>query len=156
MVYSVAQHLSRIVSSGAIVAISDELVVMVLDMVTSFPRGTSCGHDGLRAQHLLDCLGGAIVAISDELVASITQVGNLFLDGNCPKILGEYIASAPLTPLVKPRGGILLIAMGIVWRRLVFKVSAAMIGHSLDGYLNDLQFDVRVSGRGDAILHAVN
>ena len=31
-----------------------------------------------------------------------------------------------------------------------------MIGHSSDGYLDDLQFRVRVSGGGEAILHAVN
>nr|GEV09616.1 hypothetical protein [Tanacetum cinerariifolium] len=31
-----------------------------------------------------------------------------------------------------------------------------MIGHSLDGYLDDLLFGVRVSGGSEAILHAVN
>ncbi|GJX61187.1 hypothetical protein Tco_0294087 [Tanacetum coccineum] len=31
-----------------------------------------------------------------------------------------------------------------------------MIGHSLNGYLDDLQFGVGVSGRGEAILHVVN
>nr|GEX95660.1 PAS domain-containing protein tyrosine kinase family protein [Tanacetum cinerariifolium] len=41
-------------------------------------------------------------------------------------------------------------------RRLVSKVSAVMIGHSLDGYLNDLQFGIGVSGGGEGILHAVN
>nr|GEX18215.1 zf-CCHC domain-containing protein/DUF4219 domain-containing protein/UBN2 domain-containing protein [Tanacetum cinerariifolium] len=35
-------------------------------------------------------------------------------------------------------------------------VSAAMIDHSLDGYLDDLQFDARVSWVSEAILHAVN
>nr|GEV09755.1 hypothetical protein [Tanacetum cinerariifolium] len=107
---------------------------LVLDMIKSFPR----------------------VAISDELLASITQVVNLFLDGKGPKRLGEYNASAPLTPLVKPGGGIRLIVVGTVWRRLVSRVCATMIGHSLDTYLNDLQFGVRVLGGGDAILHAVN
>ncbi|GKD61502.1 hypothetical protein Tco_1299011, partial [Tanacetum coccineum] len=129
---------------------------VVLDRIKSFPRGTSCGRDGLRAQHLMDCLSGAAIAISDELISSITQVVNLFLNGNCPKILGEYIASAPLTPLVKPGGGIRPIAVGTVWRRLVSKVSVILIGHSLDGYLDDLQFGVGVSGGGEAILHAVN
>ncbi|GJT38166.1 putative reverse transcriptase domain-containing protein [Tanacetum coccineum] len=129
---------------------------LVLDMIKSFPRGTSCGRDGLRAQHLMDCLSGAAVAISDELITSIAQVVNLFLDGKCPKMLGEYIASAPLTPLVKPGGGIRPIVMGTVWRRLVSKVCATMIGHSLDTYLNDLQFGVGVSGGGKAILHVVN
>ncbi|GKD22520.1 hypothetical protein Tco_1224223, partial [Tanacetum coccineum] len=101
---------------------------VVLDRIKSFPRGTSRGRDGLRAQHLLDCLSGAAVAISDELVSSITLVVNLFLEGKCPKILGEYIASAPLTPLVMPG----------------------------DGYLDDVQFGVGVSGGGEAILHVVN
>ncbi|GJR29603.1 putative reverse transcriptase domain-containing protein [Tanacetum coccineum] len=101
---------------------------VVLDMIKSFPRGTSCGCD----------------------------VVNLFLDGKCPKILGEYIASAPLTSLVKPGGGIRPIVVGMVWRRLVSKVSATMIGHSLNGYLNDLQLGVGVSGGGEAIRHVVN
>ncbi|GJR00108.1 hypothetical protein Tco_0523092 [Tanacetum coccineum] len=52
------------------------------------------------------------------------------------KILGEYITSAPLTQLVKPGGGICPIAV--------------------DGYLDDLQFGVGVSGGGEAILHVVN
>ncbi|GKB38032.1 hypothetical protein Tco_0882974 [Tanacetum coccineum] len=104
----------------------------------------------------MDCLSGAALAISDELVSSITQVVNLFLEGKCPTMLGEYIASAPLTLLVKPGGGIRPIAVGTIWRRLVSKVSATMIGHSLDGYLVGLQFGVGVPGGGEAILHAVN
>ncbi|GKC07559.1 hypothetical protein Tco_0999169, partial [Tanacetum coccineum] len=79
---------------------------VVLDMIKIFPHGTSCGCDGLRAQHLMDCLSGAIMAIYDELVSSITQVVNLFIDGKFLKILGEYIPSAPLTPLVK---------LGVAW-----------------------------------------
>ncbi|GKA68097.1 hypothetical protein Tco_0768014, partial [Tanacetum coccineum] len=74
----------------------------------------------------------------------------------CPTMLGKYIASAPLTLLVKPGGGIRPIAVGTIWRRLVSKVSATMIGHSLDGYLVGLQFGVGVPGGGEAILHAVN
>ncbi|GKB71215.1 hypothetical protein Tco_0932627 [Tanacetum coccineum] len=107
---------------------------VVLDRIKSFPRGTSCGRDGLCAQHLMDCLSGAAVAISDELVSSITQVVNIFLEGKC----------------------LTMLAVGTIWRRLVSKVSATMIGHSLDGYLDGLQFGVGVPGGGEAILHAVN
>ncbi|GKD90451.1 retrovirus-related pol polyprotein from transposon TNT 1-94, partial [Tanacetum coccineum] len=84
---------------------------VVLDRIKSFPRGTSCGWDVLRA---------------------------------------------PLTLLVKMGGNIRSIAVGTIWRRLVSKVGVVMIGHSLDGYLDDLQFGVGVSGRGEAILHSVN
>ncbi|GKB56858.1 putative reverse transcriptase domain-containing protein [Tanacetum coccineum] len=104
--------------------------VVVMDRIKSFPRGTSWGRDGLRAQHLMDFLSGAAVAISDEL--------------------------CPLTPLVKLGGGIRPIVVGTIWRHLVSKVSATMISHSLDGYLDGLQFGVGVSGGGEAILHAVN
>ncbi|GJV50135.1 hypothetical protein Tco_1440347 [Tanacetum coccineum] len=102
---------------------------VVLDRIKSFPRSTSCGRDGLRAQHLMDCLSRAAVAISDD---------------------------APLTPLVKPGGGICPIAVGTIWRCLVSKVSAIMIGHYLDGYLDGLQFGVGVAGGSEAILHSVN
>nr|GFB23492.1 hypothetical protein [Tanacetum cinerariifolium] len=60
----------------------------VLDRIESFSRGTSCGRDRLRAQHLIDCLSGATIAIYDYLVSSITQVLNLFLDAKCLKIMG--------------------------------------------------------------------
>ncbi|GJV46925.1 putative reverse transcriptase domain-containing protein [Tanacetum coccineum] len=103
-----------------------------------------CVEDGLRAQHLIDCLSGADVAVLDDLVSSITQVVNLFLAGKCPMMLGKYIASAPLTPLVKPGSGIRPIVVGTVWRRLVSKVSATMVGHSLD--VNRL-----VEDRGDDV-----
>ncbi|KAL8147610.1 hypothetical protein AgCh_005074 [Apium graveolens] len=71
-------------------------------------------------------------------------------------VLGEYIASAPLTPLVKPGGDIHPIAVGTVWRRLVSKVGVVMVGSSLGDYFDGLQFGVGVSGGGEAILHAVN
>ncbi|KAL8134385.1 hypothetical protein AgCh_009420 [Apium graveolens] len=87
---------------------------VVLDGIKSFPRGTSYGRDGLHAQHFRDCLSGVVVAIYDKLVASITQVVNLFFTGTFPQVLGEYITSAPLTPLVKPGGGIHPIVVGTV------------------------------------------
>ncbi|GJU32188.1 hypothetical protein Tco_1175777, partial [Tanacetum coccineum] len=96
-------------------------IIFVLDMIKSFHRGTSCGRDKLCAQHLMECLSGAVVAIPKELVAFITQLVNLFLYGKSPKMLGEYIASAPLTPLIKPNGGIRPIVVCTVWRRLVSK-----------------------------------
>ncbi|GKA31130.1 ankyrin repeat-containing protein ITN1-like protein, partial [Tanacetum coccineum] len=84
----------------------------------------------------MDCLSGAAVAISDELVSSITQVVNLFLEGKCPTILGEYIASAPLTPLVKIRRwhssyswGVLILLERLVSDRFM----STMIGLSLEG-----------------------
>ncbi|GKE12715.1 hypothetical protein Tco_1416266 [Tanacetum coccineum] len=107
--------------------------IVVLDMIKSFPHGTSCGQDGLLAQHLMDCLSGVVVAISDELVSSITQVVNLFLDGKCLKMLGEYIASAPLISLVK-LGVVSVLLLWVPFRGIWFSSIK----------------------RGEAILHVVN
>ncbi|XP_026438312.1 uncharacterized protein LOC113336844 [Papaver somniferum] len=86
----------------------------VLKAIKSFPKGTSCGRDGLRAQHLLDAMSGAANAVADELLSSLTKVVNLWLAGRCPSALGEYIASAPLTSLQKPGGGLRPIAVGTI------------------------------------------
>ena len=70
--------------------------------------------------------------------------------------LAEFVASAPLTPLLKPDGGIRPIAVGTIWRRLVSKVAMKGVGKVMAKYLNDFQFYVKVSGGAEAILHSVN
>nr|GEV57602.1 hypothetical protein [Tanacetum cinerariifolium] len=100
---------------------------LVLNMIGSFPKGTSSGRDGLRAQHLMDILERVASVVAHDLLVSITEVVNMFLGGKCPSQLVEYIANAPLTPLVKPGGGIRPIVVGTVWRRLVSKVASSLI-----------------------------
>ncbi|KAI3516021.1 hypothetical protein L1887_14929 [Cichorium endivia] len=51
----------------------------VLGCIKSFPKGTSCGRDGLRAQHILDALCGEGSAIAIDLLRAITAVVNLWL-----------------------------------------------------------------------------
>ncbi|GJS12032.1 putative reverse transcriptase domain-containing protein [Tanacetum coccineum] len=77
----------------------------VFGCIKSFPKGTSCGRDGLRAQHILDALCGEGSATATSLLKAITLVINLWLAGRCPPILAEFVASAPLTPLLKPDNG---------------------------------------------------
>ncbi|KAL8157996.1 hypothetical protein AgCh_002631 [Apium graveolens] len=129
---------------------------LVLNRIRNFPKGTSCGRDGLRAQYLLDILDGAASAVADDLLGSITGVVNLFFSGKCPAQLGEFIASAPLTPLVKPRGGIRPIAVGMVWRRLVSKAASSSVGSFMASYLRDFQFGVGIPGGYEAVVHYVN
>lgn len=129
---------------------------MVLNRIRSFSRGTACCRDGLHAQHLLDALSGPAAAMADELLASITAIVNLLLAGKCPPQLGKFIASAPLTPLLKPGGGIRPIAVGTIWRRLVSKVAASLVSKDMTRYLSDFQFGVGVPCGGEAILHSAN
>ncbi|XP_026421300.1 uncharacterized protein LOC113317402 [Papaver somniferum] len=130
--------------------------VSVLKAIKSFPKGTSCGRDGLRAQHLFDAMSGAANTVADELLASMTNVVNLWLSGKCPSPLGKFIASAPLTPLQKPGGGVRPITVGTIWRRLVSKLVAIKVGKAMSMYLGDYQFGVGVPCGGESILHSVN
>ncbi|PNY01137.1 hypothetical protein L195_g024425 [Trifolium pratense] len=66
-------------------------------------------------------------------------VVNLWLGGRCPMDLSEIVASAFLTPLLKPGGGIRPIVVGIISRHLVSKVAMK-----------------RVSSGAEAILHGGN
>ncbi|GJZ16899.1 hypothetical protein Tco_0553022 [Tanacetum coccineum] len=116
-----------------------------------FKPAPSLPHTPTDHHHLI--ASPTIVLDRIKSVLRGTSYGRM---GKCPNILGKYIASAHFTPLVKPGGGIRPIVVGTVWRRLVSKVSAVMIGHSLDGYLDYIQFGVEVSGVGEAILHVVN
>ena len=128
----------------------------VFGCIKSFPKGTSCGRDGLRAQHLLDALCGEGSAIATDLIHAITSVVNLWLAGRCPTILAEFVASAPLTPLLKPDNGIRPIAVGTIWRRLISKVAMKGVGKEMSKYINDFQFGVGVSGGAEVVLHSAN
>ncbi|GKA54963.1 putative reverse transcriptase domain-containing protein, partial [Tanacetum coccineum] len=95
-------------------------------------------------------------ATATNLLKVITSVVNLWLAMRCPPILAEFVASAPLTPLLKLDSGIRPIAVGTIWIRLVSKVVMKGVGKEMSKYLSDFQFEVGVSGGAEAILHSVN
>lgn len=128
----------------------------VLGSTKSFPKGTSFGRDGLRAQHILDALCGQGASPHSDLLLAITEVVNILLGGLCPKVLAEFISSAPLTPLLKPNNRIRPIAVGAIWRRLVSKVAMRKVGKEIAAYLGDYQFRVGVPNGEKAILHSAN
>nr|GEU54181.1 hypothetical protein [Tanacetum cinerariifolium] len=128
----------------------------VFGCIKSFPKGTSCRRHGLRAQHILDALCGEASATSTDLLKFITSIVNLWLARRCSPILAEFVASAPLTPLLKTDNEIRPIAVGTIWRRLVSKVAMKGMGKEMSKYLSDFQFEVGVSGGAEAVLHNVN
>nr|GEW25713.1 auxilin-like protein [Tanacetum cinerariifolium] len=108
----------------------------VLGCIQSFPKGTSCGRDGLRTQHILDALCGEGSAIAVGLLKAISVVVNLLLEGRCLKVLAEFMASAPLTPLLKSDNEIRPIAFGLG----VPSGAEAML-HSMNRFLNKFHSD---------------
>ncbi|GJY68554.1 hypothetical protein Tco_0471536 [Tanacetum coccineum] len=72
---------------------------VVLDRIKSFPRGMSYGRDGLRAQHLMDCLSGADIAISDELARKIyIELGSASGIRACRETLNDENPPPPPPP----------------------------------------------------------
>ncbi|GJW19493.1 hypothetical protein Tco_0026929 [Tanacetum coccineum] len=111
------------------------------DFLEERTSGTSCGRDGLTAQHILDALCGEVYATASDLLKAITSFINLWLARRCSPILVEFVASFPLTPLLKPDNGIRPIAVGTICRRLVSKVAIKGVDKEMSkvvsGYHND-------------------
>ncbi|XP_076928462.1 uncharacterized protein LOC143592430 [Bidens hawaiensis] len=74
----------------------------------------------------------------------------------CPSVLAEFVASAPLTPLLKLDNGIRPISVGAIWRRLVSKVAMRGVGKEIAKYLCDFQFGVGVPSGAEVVLHSAN
>jgi hypothetical protein len=81
---------------------------LVRKQISTFGKGTACGRDGLRAQHLTDALS---VSTQDEtLIEALTALVNLYLSGKVQAFLARPLPSLPygktmvefgLLPLVK-------------------------------------------------------
>nr|GEY89989.1 putative reverse transcriptase domain-containing protein [Tanacetum cinerariifolium] len=99
--------------------------------------GTLYGRHGLRAQHILDALRGEGSATAIDLLNTITSVVNLRLTRRCLPILAEFVASAPLTPLLKQDNEVWPIAVGTIWRRFVSKVAMKGVSKEMLKYLGD-------------------
>eukprot|EP00158_Paraphelidium_tribonemae_P008413 Partr_v1_DN28573_c2_g1_i2_m73653 putative NA len=118
----------------------------------TFPKGTACGRDRLRAQHMKGMISGC--CDSDKFLEAVTYLVNKKLSGALPPSLAPFISSAPLMGLVKPKGDIRPIAVGEIWRRLTSKCANSFIKSKAVGYLSPLQVGVGVLGGAEAVVHA--
>jgi hypothetical protein len=55
---------------------------LVRQMIKTFPKGTACSCDGLRAQHLAD--GLSVGCLAGSCIAAFTSLVNLYLAANLP------------------------------------------------------------------------
>ncbi|GKA93275.1 putative reverse transcriptase domain-containing protein [Tanacetum coccineum] len=116
----------------------------------------SKGIKRVIASLVLDALCGEESATATDLRKATTSIVNLWLAERCPPILAEFVACAPLTPLLKPDNRIWPIAVGTISRRLVSKVFIKGVGKEMSKYLSDFQFGVGVPVGAEAVLHSAN
>lgn len=112
----------------------------MLHCLRSFPKGATCVKDGIRAHHLIDALCGVNSPTGKDLLLALTLAVNHWLHEHCPSILVEYIASAPLTPLLRSDNEIRPIPVGTIGRRLDIEVVMLKVGKDMAIYLGDYQF----------------
>ena len=125
----------------------------IMAALKTFSPGTAGGRDGLMALHLKHALS---VGGSDLLLENLLGVVNRALAGDLPPTLRPYWASAPITPLLKPNGGIRPIAVGLTLRRLVSKVALAAVLPMVSEHLQPHQVGVGVRGGAEGLVHALN
>jgi hypothetical protein len=114
---------------------------VVTKTVSNFKKGSACGSDGLRSDHIQAFIKGDSVA-SQKFKTTLTSHVNLLLSGRFPPMLAPFIAGAPVTALTKPDGGIRPIAVGEFLRRLTSKVVVASVKNVVIPYLNPHQVGV--------------
>ncbi len=124
----------------------------VIKAIQSFPNGSAAGPDGLRPQHIKDLLIGA--ADDNPLLVAITDLINLLLEGKTPPPVRAALFGATLLAVVKKQGGILPIAVGYVWRRLVAKVACSHVKDASTSLLAPRQLGFGVSGGAEAAVRA--
>nr|GEV67833.1 putative reverse transcriptase domain-containing protein [Tanacetum cinerariifolium] len=139
----------KVLSSSGVAPYSE--IDSVFSCIKSFPKGTSCGRDGLTAQHILDALCGEGSATTMDLLKVITSIVNLWLARSCPPILEEFVASAPLTPLLKPDNRIRPIAAGTIWR-----CGVEAILHNVNRLLSECHNDGSIAMLVVDLLNAFN
>jgi hypothetical protein len=115
---------------------------LVRKQISTFGKGTACGRDGLRAQHLTDALSVSIQV--ETLIEALTALVSLYLSGKVQAFLAPFIVSAPLTALRKNNGGVRPIAVGEVWRRLVSKCANSLVSSTAASLMSPLQVGVSV------------
>eukprot|EP00158_Paraphelidium_tribonemae_P006934 Partr_v1_DN28040_c1_g2_i8_m57676 putative NA len=119
----------------------------VVRALHTFAKGSACGRDGLRADYLVSMYTVKNHEAKAKFASYLTKLVNLLLSGGMPKDLAPFVASAPITALSKPDGGIRPIAVGEVIRRLVSKVAVDGVLEEALNILNPLQVGV-ASKRG--------
>jgi hypothetical protein len=121
----------------------------------SFPKGTAGGRDGFRPDYFQVLLHAAVPLDGQHFLSFYTAFQNQLLAGNAPAALAPYLASAPLTPLCKPDGGLRPIAVGEAHRRVASKLCIKSVGAAMAVHLLPLQVGVGVQNGAEAILHSV-
>jgi hypothetical protein len=94
--------------------------------------------------------------VGSLVLDSLTSLLNTVFREAMPVGIRPFWVRGPVTPLLKPQGGIRPIAVGSMFWRLASKVAVRSALPVVGPYLRPLQVGVGVRGGGEALVHAFN
>jgi len=83
--------------------------------ISSFPHGSGAGAEGLRPQHLKDCISISAGDAITSLLTSLTELVNHLTNGHLPTAFRPFLYGAQLYGLRKNNGDLRLIAVGCTY-----------------------------------------
>ena len=127
---------------------------VIMKVISSFPKGSSGGFDGLLPQHLKDLTSPSAGDGGASLLTALVGLTTLILEGRTPTSICPLFFGANLTALTKKSGGIRPIAVGCTLRRLASKCASLHALESIPQMLAPRQLGFGVVGGIEAAVHA--
>ena len=127
----------------------------VLFLIQSLPRCSSPGRDGLRSEHLQVAVHAVADHRRENFMNMMAKWLELLVNGEVSDEIRQFYASAPLTALLKPDGGVRPIAVGEIWRRLTSKLALSSVITRAINLLEPQQLGVGVPNGVERIVHEV-
>ena len=125
----------------------------ITESIKSFSPGSSCGMDGLSAQHLKDMTSPFTGTHGQRLLLKLLDFANLCLAGSVPTLVRPIVFGAKLFALSKKTGGVRPIAAGCTLRRMIAKAAVRVIKDKLKSTLEPIQLGFGVDGGAEAAAH---
>ena len=128
----------------------------VMAAIKASAPGSAAGLDGLRPLHLMQLVAKSTAEAGQRLLTALTELCNAVIAGELPAHVTQAFFGASLTAIRKKDGGIRLVAVGSIYRRLASKIiMAKRMASALTLELQPVQFFVDVRMGCEAAVHAV-
>ena len=127
----------------------------VMAAIKASAPGSAAGLDGLRPLHLMQLVAKSTAEAGQRLLTALTELCNAVIAGELPAHVTQAFFGASLTAIRKKDGGIRLVAVGSIYRRLASKIMAKRMASALALELQPAQLVVGVRMGCEAAVHAV-
>ena len=127
---------------------------LIMRVISSFPKGSSSGSDGLLPQHLKDLTSPSAGDGGTSLLSALVGLTTLILEGRTSNPICPLFFGANSTTLKKKCGGIRPIAVGCTLRRLATKCDSLHALEKIPQLLAPHQLGFGISRGVEAAVHA--